>query len=73
MPKITVTAPFNFAIGPDVKHYAEGEQDVPPAVAAHAKACGFLGAGTLTITNLETGAVSEPVPVESLNLDTKRK
>lgn len=73
MPKITVSQPFNFAIGPVVKHYAKGEQDVPAAVAAHAKGCGFLGAGTLTITTLETGVVSEPVPVESLNLDAKRK
>jgi hypothetical protein len=73
MPKITVTAPFNFAIGPSVKHYAKGEQDVPQAVAAHAAKNGFLGAGTLTITNLATGALSEPMPVESLTLDTKRK
>lgn len=42
MPKITVTEPFNFAHGPDVKHYAKGEQDVPPAVAAHAEANGFI-------------------------------
>jgi hypothetical protein len=41
MPKITVTEPFNYAIGPTVKHYAKGEQDVPPAVAAHAEAHGF--------------------------------
>lgn len=73
MPKITVTAPFNFAAGPVVKHYPKGEHDVPQAVAAHAAKNGFLGAGTLTITNLATGAVSEPMPVESLTLDTKRK
>ncbi|MDP3978332.1 MAG: glycogen branching protein [Pseudomonas sp.] len=41
MPKITVTAPFNYAIGPTVKHYAKGEQDVPQAVAEHAAAHGF--------------------------------
>jgi len=41
MPKITVLAPFNFAIGPTVKHYAKGEQDVPQAVAEHAAANGF--------------------------------
>lgn len=42
MPKITVTAPFNFAIGPNVKHYPKGEQDVPQAVADHAEAHGFI-------------------------------
>lgn len=42
MPKITVTQPFNFAIGPSVKHYPKGEQDVPQAVADHAKANGFI-------------------------------
>ena len=41
MPKITVTAPFNYAHGPNVKHYAKGEQDVPQAVAEHAAANGF--------------------------------
>lgn len=41
MPKITVTAPFNYGLGPTVKHYAKGEQDVPAAVAAHAEANGF--------------------------------
>lgn len=41
MPKITVTAPFNYGLGPTVKHYAKGEQDVPQAVASHAKAHGF--------------------------------
>lgn len=41
MPKITVTQPFNYGLGPTVKHYAKGEQDVPPAVAAHAEAHGF--------------------------------
>lgn len=42
MPKITVKAPFNFAIGPVVKHYKQGEHDVPQAVADHAAAHGFI-------------------------------
>lgn len=42
MPKITVTAPFNFACGLDVRHYAKGEHDVPQAVADHAEANGFM-------------------------------
>lgn len=41
MPKITVTAPFNYAHGPNVKHYAKGEHDVPQVVATHAAANGF--------------------------------
>ena len=42
MPKITVTEPFNYAHGPDVQHYAKGEQEVPQAVADHAEAKGFM-------------------------------
>ena len=41
MPRINVTHPFNYAHGADVKQYAKGEQDVPQAVADHAKALGF--------------------------------
>lgn len=58
MPKITVKAPFNFAIGPTVKHYKTGEQDVPQAVADHAAAHGF-------IDTPKAKAEAQPAPVEA--------
>lgn len=40
--KIAVAKPFNFARGPETKHYAEGEHEVSAEVAAHAARHGFL-------------------------------
>ena len=40
--KIAVAKPFNFAHGPETKHYAEGEHEVSAEVAAHAARHGFL-------------------------------
>lgn len=42
MPAISIATPFNFAVGATVTHYKQGEQDVPQAVADHAKARGYL-------------------------------
>lgn len=41
MPRITVIAPFNFGLGPEVRHYPKGTQDMPQAAAAFAQAHGF--------------------------------
>lgn len=40
--KIAVAKPFNFAHGPETKHYVEGEHEVSAEVAAHATRHGFL-------------------------------
>ncbi len=42
MPKVTISKPFNFRHGSEVKRYKVGAQDVPQPVADHAKANGFL-------------------------------
>lgn len=42
MPKVTISKPFNYQHGGEVKRYKVGDQDVPQAVADHAKAKGFL-------------------------------
>lgn len=44
MQKISVIEPFNYGHGPDVSHYEKGEHEVSKAVAAHAKANGFIAA-----------------------------
>lgn len=44
MPRITVTSPFNFGLGTEVKHYPKGPQDMPQAAAAFAQANGFAEA-----------------------------
>lgn len=40
MPKVTISKPFNYQHGGEVKRYKVGVQDVPHAVADHAKAKG---------------------------------
>ena len=42
MPEVTISKPFNYQHGGEVKRYKVGAQDVPQAVADHAKAKGFL-------------------------------
>lgn len=42
MPKVTISKPFNYQHGGEVKRYKVGVQDVPQAVADHAKAKGFI-------------------------------
>ncbi|MCQ4297499.1 glycogen branching protein [Pseudomonas stutzeri] len=42
MPRVTISKPFNYQQGGDVKRYEVGAQDVTQAVADHAKAKGFL-------------------------------
>lgn len=42
MPKVTISKPFNYQHGAEVKRYKTGIQDVPEAVADHAKAKGFI-------------------------------
>lgn len=42
MPKVTISKPFNYQHGVEVKRYKAGAQDVPQAVADHAKAKGFI-------------------------------
>jgi hypothetical protein len=44
MQKISVAEPFNYGHGPDVTHYPVGPHEVSRAVAAHAKANGFIAA-----------------------------
>jgi len=62
MPAITIATPFNFSLGA-VTHYKKGEQDVPQAVAEHAKARGYL-ANAKPAAPAKTSFGSSP---ESLN------
>lgn len=76
MPKITITKPFNFRKGLDVEHYAAGKKEVSQAVADHAYEHGFAekpkaGAGSITVTDLKSGAKSGPHPVESMTIEDK--
>lgn len=74
MPTITVKKPFNYCKGLAVEHIPTGRNEVSQAVANHAFAHGFaeqpsLGAGSITATDLATGAQSGPHPVESLTME----
>ena len=46
MPLITVTQPFNFAVGIEVKHYPKGSHNLPAAAADFAYANGFAKRAT---------------------------
>lgn len=71
--KITVAKPFNFAHGPETKHYAAGEHDVTQAVADHAARHGFLEPASPAAAELEADAGRAVPAVESSTQDAKKK